>query len=127
VEEMDPRTVVEGYLQAFEARDLPRCIEFYDDDASLTFGPGLFQGKQAIEQWHKDRFAADMRILELEDIEVQADTVTVRGVVTSKKLKLFKVSSLGGIGTFRVRQGKIKELQFEGRIGASTQIEQRRM
>jgi hypothetical protein len=127
VEEMGPRTVVEAYLQTFDARDLPRCIEFYDDDASLTFGPGLFRGRQAIEQWHKDRFAADMRILELENIEVRGNTVTVRGVVTSKKLKLFKVGSLGGKGTFLIQNGKIKELRFEGRIGASTQVEWRRM
>ncbi len=124
---MDPRTAVESYLQAFDARDLPRCIEFYNDDAILTFGPGLFRGRQAIEQWHKDRFAADMRILKLEDIEVHGSTVTIRGVVTSKKLKLFKVGSLGGTGTFVVQQGKIKELRFEGRIGASTQVEWRRM
>jgi ketosteroid isomerase-like protein len=127
VEKIDPRTVVEGYLQAFEARDLPRCIEFYDDDASLTFGPGLFQGKQAIEQWHKDRFAADMRILELEDIEVHGETVIARGLVASKRLRMLKIRSLGGTATFLVQQGKIKELQFEGRIGASSQIEERRM
>ena len=127
MEEMDPRTVVEAYLQAFDARDLLKCIGFYDDDATLTFGLGLYRGKQAIEQWHKDRFAADMRIQELEDIEVYGSTVTVRGVVTSKKLKVFKVGSLGGTGTFLVQQGKIKELRFEGRIGASTQIEARRM
>lgn len=127
MEEMDPRTVVEAYLQAFNARDLPGCIEFYDDDASLTFGPGFFRGRQAIEQWHKDRFAADMRLLELEDIEVRGDTVVVRGVATSKRLRAFKIGSLGGTGTFLIQQGKIKELRFEGRIGASTQIEWRRM
>ena len=127
MEEMDPRTVVEAYLHAFDARDLPGCLGLYDDDASLTFGPGLFRGKQAIEQWHKDRFAVDMRILQLEDIEVHADTVIVRGVVTSKKLKLFKAGSLGGTGTFLIQNGKIKELRFEGRIGASTQVEWRRM
>jgi hypothetical protein len=127
VEEMDPRTVVEAYLQAFDARDLPRCMEFYDDDASLTFGLALFRGRQAIEQWHKDRFAADMRILQLEDIEAHADTVVIRAVVTSKKLRLFKVASLGGTGTFLIQRGKIKEVRFEGQIGASTQVESRRM
>lgn len=127
MEEMDPRTVVEAYLQAFDARDLPRCIEFYDDDASLRFGPGLFQGKQDIEQWHKDRFAADMRIVELEDIEVHGETVIVRGLVASKRLRIFKIRSLGGTGTFLIRQGEIEEVRFEGRLGASTQIEERRM
>jgi len=128
MQEIDPRTVVEAYLQAFEARDLPRCLDFYDEDATLTFGPGgVFRGQKSIEQWHKDRFAADFRLLSLEEIEVNGDTVTIRGVATSRKLKAFKINTLGGKGTFLIQAGKIKKAQLEGRVGASTHIEWRRM
>lgn len=124
---MDLRTIVEDYLQAFDTRDISKCLEFYHEDATLRFGPGLFQGRQSIEQWHKARFAADMRIIELEEIEVLNNTVVVQGVVTSKRLKAFKIGTLAGRGTFVFQQDRIKELEFEGRIGASAQIEWRRM
>ena len=128
MQEIDPRTVAEAYLQAFDVRDLPRCLDFYDDDATLIFGPGgVFRGKNSIEQWHKDRFAADFRLLSLEEIKVNGDTVTIQGAATSRKLRAFKINSLGGKGTFLIQAGKIKKVQFEGRIGASTHIEWRRM
>lgn len=126
--EMDPQTVVQAYLEAFEARDLPRCLDFYDADATLIFGPGgVFRGKKSIEQWHKDRFAADFRLLSVDEIDVNGDTVTIQGVATSRKLKAFKINALGGKGAFLIQAGKIKKAQFEGRVGASTHIEWRQM
>jgi len=127
MEEIDLKTIVEAYLQAFDARDMPRCMTFYDEDATLTFGPGSFQGKKAIERWHKDRFAADMRLVKLEEIEVQSNTVIVQGVATSRLLKRLKVGTLSGTATFQLQGDKIKELAFDARIGASTEIGWRRM
>jgi len=127
-QETDPRTVAEAYLQAFDGKDLARCLDFYDADATLFFGPGgVFRGKTSIEQWHKDRFAADFRLLSVGEIEVNGDTVTIQGVATSRKLRAFKINTLGGKGTFVIRAGKIAKAQFEGRLGASTSIEWRKM
>ena len=117
MEEMDPRTVVEAYLQAFDARDLLKCIEFYDDDATLTFGLGLYRGKQAIKQWHKDRFSGGMRIVEIEEMEVEGDTVTVYAVATSPALMAVVIDELRGMGTFVVQQGKIKQVRLGLRRG----------
>lgn len=125
---IDPKGIAEAYMQAFEARDLGRCVDFYDPGATLFFGPGgVFRGIQSIEQWHKDRFAADFRLLGVGEIEVDGDTVTIQGIATSRKLRAFKINSLGGKGTFTIQAGKITKAHFEGRLGASTTIEWRKM
>jgi len=122
MQETDPKAVVEAYLQAFEVRDLSRCMELYDEDGLLIFGPpafglGRFQGKEAIKQWHKDRFSGGMRIVEIEEMVVEGDTVTVYAVATSPGLKAVVIDELRGMGTFVVQQGKIKEVRLGLRRG----------
>jgi len=118
----DPQKVVEAYLQAFEARDLSRCVEFYDEEGLLIFGPpafglGRFRGKEAIEQWHKDRFAGGMRVVKVEDIQVNSDTVTVKAVASSPVLKAIQLDDFRGTASFIIRQGKIKEVRLGLRTG----------
>jgi len=70
-------------------------------------------GRSQIEQWHRDRFAAGGRILRIEAIKASADgTVTVDGVITSKKLRRWKIDSLSARGTFHLRDGKIVDAKF---------------
>ena len=118
----DPQAVVEAYLEAFDARELSQCMQYYLDDALLIFGPpafglGRFRGKDAIEQWHKDRFGGGMRITDIEETEVDGDTVTIYAVATSPALKAVRIDELRGIGTFVVQQGKIKEMRLGLRRG----------
>ena len=109
--------VVKDYFEAFEARDLSRCLDFFCDDAELHFATGRFPGEKAIEQWHKDRFKGGMRLVEIEDIEVKDDTVIVHVVVTSPKLKLFRIDNFRGIGTFVIDQDKFKQVRMGLRKG----------
>lgn len=120
--EIDPQTAVKAYLQVFDERDLPRCMEFYDEEGLLIFGPaafglGRFRGKEAIEQWHKDRFAGGMKVVEVEEIEVNGDTVTVKAVATSPVLKAIQLDDFRGTATFIVQQGRFKEVRFGLRRG----------
>ena len=127
MQEIDRQTDAEAYLKAFDERDLSQCLDFYDQDAVLHFMTGIYRGKEAIEEWHKDRFAADLRVAKLEDIEARDDAVIVHAIVTSKKLKAFMINKLGATVSLHFQDSKIKEARFQGRIGASTQIELRRM
>ena len=109
--------LVKDYFNAFEARDLSKCIHFFQEDAILHFATGKFPGKKAIEQWHNDRFKGGMKIVEIEEVEVQDNTVIVHAVVTSPKLKLVRIDDFRGTGTFLIHQNKFKEVRMGLRTG----------
>jgi hypothetical protein len=104
--------LVKEYLEAFETRDLSHCLDFYEENATLIFHTGIYRGKPDIETWHKDRFAANLRLVELDEIVVKDETVTVEGTATSDRLRAWKIASLKGIITFLFQENKIKEAKF---------------
>jgi ketosteroid isomerase-like protein len=104
---------INEYLAAFRERDLPHCLKYYDDGATINFVVGMYQGKSAIEQWHNDRFQAELEVLDTPRFDVQGDTVVVMGSVTSKRLRKWRINSLGAKATFLIESGKIKELKFD--------------
>jgi len=108
----DLETRARDYLKAFEARDIEQCMAFYDDDASLSFVQSDFKGKEQIEEWHKARFAADLRVVRLEKVTVEGNTVVVAAVVTSKRLKAWKLKTVRGTLTTLFEGSKIKDLKF---------------
>lgn len=108
----DLRALVEAYLKAFEQRDLARCLECFADDATIDFAIGVYRGKRAIEEWHKDRFAADLRVTRIDDIRTLSDSVVVDAVATSKVARSWGIGSVAGTATFVFQDGKIKEATF---------------
>jgi hypothetical protein len=111
-----PDAVVRAYLDAAHARDVGGCVSFFADDAKLTFMSGEFAGRQAIEEWHNERFAANLQFVRVDSVKAKGEVVTVDAVVTSNRLKAWKIGSLGGRATFRVRDGKIRETTFGLRL-----------
>jgi len=112
----DLETTTRAYLKAFEARDIDQCMMFYDDDASVSFVQSDYKGKQQIEEWHKARFAADLRIVRLEKLTVEGNTVVLAAVVTSKRLKAWKLNTIQGTVTTLFEGSKIKNLKFGMRL-----------
>jgi ketosteroid isomerase-like protein len=116
VEQSEARRLVESYLAALEANDVERCVDFYHDDAAIHFQAGIFRGRKQIEEWHRARFEAGMRIVTVEDIRVDGDQVVVDGVATSNRLKTWRIGSLSGTVSFRIEAGKVREAKFGMRI-----------
>jgi len=108
----DLQAIVQDYLQAFDQRDLDLCMKFFADDAKISFGLGVYRGKQDIEEWHKSRFTADLRVKHIDKIKAQSDAVTVTAVATSKVAKTWGFSSVAGTVTFGIQEGKINEVKF---------------
>ena len=112
----DLRQLVEQYMAALESQNLSRCLEFYDDGASIRFQGGLhagtFTGRADLEEWHRGRFAANLKVVSIENIDVDGDTVTVDGVATSDRLKAWKIGQLTGTATFTFEDRKIKDVYF---------------
>ncbi len=108
--------LVEAYLDAVKERDLDRCLDFFADDASLSFMTGVFRGKQAIGEWHRERFDAGVELLRINKIAVDGDKVTVEGVVTSRRLRAWKIGKLAGKAVIRLKDGKMQETKFSPKI-----------
>ena len=104
--------LIENYLKAFERGELEQCLDYFDPKATLEWMMGEYSGKESIEEWHKDRFAAGLKILRVDGIGVNGDVVTVRLTVTSKRLAAWRMPSLGGIVTATVQNGKILHTKF---------------
>jgi ketosteroid isomerase-like protein len=112
----DLKALAEAYLEAFDAQDLERCVEFFSDDASIDFNMTAYKGRQAIVDWHKDRFAANLKMVRLTKITVNGDTVVVDAVATSKRLIAWKTKSIAGRVTMRFVDGKIKSGKLTARM-----------
>lgn len=111
--------IIRAYLDSFEARDLKRCVGFFAEDAVIHFQTMSYRGRKAIEQWHSDRFEADLRVKCLESIRINLDTVSIDAVVSSKRLAAWMVNQIGGHVTVRFEMGKIKEYRLSARTGPS--------
>ena len=112
MQETEPQTIVQTYLKALDAGDLSRCVDLFADDATIEFQSGIFQGKEAIEEWHKARFAVDFQVLSIDGIRTQGDLVIVDAVATSKRLKAWKIKKISGRATLLLQQGKIRNAKF---------------
>ena len=110
------RQAVDSYLAAFEARDVDACLAFFDAEAKLDFQLSMFEGKEAIEAWHRDRFAANLRLVKLERITVRRDTVTIDAVAASDRLSAWNVPALPGRVTLQFADGKIVKCRFAARM-----------
>ncbi len=110
------KEMVQDYLDAFHARDLPRCLAFYDEHSRIDFVSGVYENKPAIEAWHKDRFEVNFRVVRVERIAVQGDKVIVDAAVTSNRLQKCRINSLSGKATLSLRDGKIQEIEFALRL-----------
>src|SRR5271170_1296129 len=112
----DLETRARAYLKAFEARDIAECMTYYADDSCLSFVQSDYKGKEQIEEWHKARFAADLRVVRLEKLTVEGNTVILAAVVTSKRLKAWKLNTVRGTVTTLFEGSKIKDLKLRMRL-----------
>lgn len=122
-QENDATTLVRAYREAFDRRDLAACVGYFDEDATIRFLFSTYHGRDAIEQWHSDRFAADVQLVGMETVRAEGDTVSVDAQATSKRLRLFRIDKVKGTVTFRVRDGRFAEAKFAARMGSSGHLD----
>lgn len=112
MQDTDLQATIQAYLQAFDLRDLTQCMDFFAEDATIHFGMGTYRGRQAIEEWHKGRFAADLRVIRVDKVRTQGDTVIVDVVAISKVARAWRFDSVAGRVTLLFQEGKVKEAKF---------------
>lgn len=121
--EKGPQELVEEYREAFEAGDAARCAGFFAEDAILKFIFGTFKGRKAIEDWHKERFSAEVELLKVESMSVEGDQVSMNAAVTSRKLRRFRMNEVKGTAVFHLRDGLFSEAHFSPRRGVASHLD----
>jgi ketosteroid isomerase-like protein len=104
--------VVRDYLVALDAKDLAACVALYSDDAVIHFMSGIYKGRKGVEEWHRDRFAANLQLLQIDEIQTTGDSVVVDVVVTSDRIKGWMVNGFPGRLTYLFEGGLIKEARY---------------
>ncbi|MFW6195539.1 MAG: nuclear transport factor 2 family protein [Chloroflexota bacterium] len=108
--------MVEAYLDALQRQDLEGCVNFFSDDASIHFLGGEFRGSEAIRAWHRDRFIANLEILKTSNFKTEENTVTLDALVTSDKIKAWKIGKLAGKVAISVKDGRIAEIKLSPKV-----------
>ena len=114
--ELDVETKARAYLKAFETRDLAQCMDYFTDTSAVHFVNSVYNGRQEIEDWHKARFAADLRMVRLGKVTIDGNRVVLEGIVTSKRLKAWKINTISGTVTAQFDGEKIVEVKFGAKM-----------
>ncbi len=99
------------YLAHFEAHEIGPCMEFFTEDSTVEF-MGQFRGLKDIEEWHKARFAAGLKMVRLDRVTASGNEVVLEGAATSARLRAWRIKSVNGKVTARFDGNKIKTLSF---------------
>jgi hypothetical protein len=113
---IDYKSIVKAYLDAFEARDADKCMEFFTEESSIDFQNTVYTGLEQVRDWHKDRFEADLKLTKIEGILVKGSTVKVDCVAASSRLAAWNVKALPGRLTIKFDGDKVKEGKLEARM-----------
>jgi hypothetical protein len=81
----------------------------------VQFQFSRYRGRDSIDAWHRERFAANLRVLRVEDVVADEEEVTVDAVVASDRLAQWHFDSLSVRLVFQLQGGHIRELKCEMR------------
>ncbi len=108
----DLKSITEAYLAAFEQRDVDSCAEYFTDDASIDWPGRNYVGSAEIRQWHVDRIAANMQVVQVRKVRVESNKVVADVVAVSDRLKQMGINRLGGRITLAFRDSKVTNAKF---------------
>jgi uncharacterized protein (TIGR02246 family) len=111
----DPKSVVTAYLDALREHNLERCMALYADDAVIEIMHNQHRGRQAIEEWHRERFAVELQLTKVDAVKAKGQTVVVDAAISTKRLRAWKIPAMSGRATFQLQDGMITELKLAGR------------
>ena len=104
-QESDPEALVRSLYEALNTGDIDAALAFYADDAVESLGDfGTFSGKEELRSSFETE-AARNATWELEDFQVEGDTVTFTNRYTDNNLRALGVT-LEGIEVSTIQDGK---------------------
>ena|SRR5579875_1300420 len=108
--------ITKDYLAAFDERDVEKCLSFFSEDAVVDFQNVEYQGPEALREWHKERFAANLRMKKIDNIKVKGTTVIVDVVVSSDRLAAWKIHALKSKIEAKFEDEKIQEVKLTAKM-----------
>jgi hypothetical protein len=112
----DLQALTLGYMAAFDERDVEKCLAFFADDAVVHFQDVEYQGRDALREWHNERFAANLRLSKIDNVRVKGETVTVDAVASSDRLAAWKIKSLKSRIEAKFAGDLIEEVKLTARM-----------
>ena len=109
-QEVDPLTIVNGWLEALNAGDVDAALSYLADDAQIV-SDQAYSGKQEIRGWYENIVGAN-GVSALSDCQVDGETVTCNNVYADDGLRAIGVDFLEGELVLVVRDGKIQSYTF---------------
>jgi hypothetical protein len=113
---LNSESLVRQYLDAFGQHDISRCMAPFTANSVVVAREGTHTGLAEIEQWHRDRFAGETRILELKSVQPTATGAVADMQITSARLADTRLKSISGKMTFEIDNGVIKHAVLEFKI-----------
>jgi hypothetical protein len=110
--QIDAQHVMEQYLTAFKARNLEGCMSYFSPDATLEWMMGEYTGCESIEEWHRDRFSAELNVVRVDSFSATGSSITLDVVVQSKRLASWRIPNVLGRVTAQLSGGKIQHVNF---------------
>ena len=117
------QNIILNYQDAFKLRDLEKCMSFFENNAIVKFLFATYKGCKAIEKWHKDRFDANLQLLNIESIRVHQNQVVLNLTATSNRLNTFNIKSMKGTGTYIIEKGLIVKATYSPRRGIASHMD----
>ena len=114
--EIDLEKLTRDYIDVFQSRDLEACMAYFLEESTINWQIGVYKGLRDILEWHKDRFKADLRIVQIDALGVENGQVVLDGIVTSEVLKAWRLKSLAGRVKVGFENARIREMSFSVRI-----------
>jgi|SRR5277367_1803809 len=112
----DLEAITREYLSAFDARDVDKCVGFFAEDGVVDFQDVEYEGRQALAEWHQERFAANLRLNKIENVRTKGETVIVDAVASSDRLKAWKINSLKSRIEAKFTGDKIQHAKLTARV-----------
>jgi hypothetical protein len=112
----DLEAITRDYLAAFDARDMDRCLSFFNADATIDFQNVEYEGTESIREWHDERFKANLRLNKIDNVKVKGNSVSVDAVASSDRLSAWKIGSLKSRIEAKFEGDKIQEAKLSARI-----------
>jgi ketosteroid isomerase-like protein len=110
--------MLEHYIQLLNAGDLEACVALFAEDAKVAFRDRKAQGRDAIRQWHEDRFANRLEVRLDGPVESEGDAASAPVKLKSDRAEGRRLQELPATVHMRVSEGRIAEVRVEPRVGA---------
>lgn len=104
--------ILRNLLDAFEERDLERCMVSLTDDAQIAWLDRTYNGSAEIKQWLDERFSAGLRIVDVNRLTTEDESATLDFVAASDRLRKMGLQTIKARAKVNFQGDKVSKAKF---------------